>query len=86
MGLQLCFGGDCWCGDVPFCERFRRLLELAENKTLSVRNMFLLGWEADGEAWKWLWRLCVWEEEMLQGCRELLSNVTLQDTISDSWQ
>jgi len=77
---------DCWCGDVPLCERFSRLYVLADNKAITVRNMFFLGWEAGGDAWKWRRWLWVWVEELVAGCRELLSNVTLQDTTTDSWQ
>jgi len=63
------FWCDCWCGGVPFCERFRHLYDLADNKEITVRNMFLLGWEDGGEAWQWRRRLWVWEEECLEECR-----------------
>jgi hypothetical protein len=36
---------------VPFCQRFRRLFDLAENKLHSVATMFSLGW---GGGWKCL--------------------------------
>jgi len=36
---------DRWLGEVPLCQRFSRLFDLAENKSLSVATMFSLGWE-----------------------------------------
>jgi len=47
-GVDTDFWRGCWCGNVPLCERFRRLYELAVNKVVTVRNMFLLGLEVDG--------------------------------------
>ena len=84
-GTKTLFWRDCWCGDAPFCVRFRRLYDLAENKAITVRNMFSLGWEDGGEAWQWRRRLWAWEEELVGECRELLSNVTLQDNTTDAW-
>jgi len=38
------FWPDRWCGDVPFRARFGRLLDLALNKSMTVKDMFTLGW------------------------------------------
>ncbi|MCI03757.1 cysteine-rich receptor-like protein kinase, partial [Trifolium medium] len=61
-GSDTLFWTDPWLGGSPLCERFRRLFDLAENKSSSVAEMASLGWETGGEAWqRQLW---VWEEEM----------------------
>ncbi|GAU23355.1 hypothetical protein TSUD_334020 [Trifolium subterraneum] len=66
-------------------ERFGRLFDLAENKSVSVAEMFLLGWGAGGEAWLWRRPLRVWEEEILGECQTLLLDISLQAHFSDSW-
>jgi hypothetical protein len=76
---------DCWCGDVPFRERFRRLYDLAINKVITVRTMFLLGVDVGGEAWQWRRRLWAWEEDLVEECRALLLTVFLQDSVPDRW-
>lgn len=73
-------------GNVPLCQRFSRLFNLAENKLVSVAIMFSLGWEEGGVAWQWRRCLWAWEDELLVKCRTLLSNVLLQPTVSDVWQ
>jgi hypothetical protein len=70
------FWSDPWVGGTPLCERFGRLYDLAENKSSTVAEMFSLGWEVDGEAWKWRRQLWVWEE-MLRECQTLLLPFTL---------
>jgi len=57
--------------------RFRRLYDLVVIKQVTVRNMFVLGVEVDGEAWQWRRRLWAWEEDLLEECKELLLTVTL---------
>ncbi|MCH83870.1 cysteine-rich receptor-like protein kinase [Trifolium medium] len=52
-GLDTFFWTNPWLGGRPLSERFRRLLDLAENKSSTVAEIFSLGWEADGEAWVW---------------------------------
>jgi hypothetical protein len=47
-GGETNFWRDCWCGNVPFCVRFRRLFDLAINKVVTVRNMFQQGLEVGG--------------------------------------
>jgi hypothetical protein len=59
-------------GDVPLCESFRSLCDLAENKSSTVAEMFASEWEVGGEAWVWRRQLWVWEEEMLSECQTLL--------------
>ena len=72
---------DRWVGDVPLCDRFRRLYDLSENKMAIVAQMFGLGWDAGGEAWKWQRRIWAWVEE----CRILLLTVMLQIDTKDVW-
>ena len=77
---------DRWVGDVPPCRHFSRLFNLAENKLVIVASMFSLGWEEGGGAWQWRMRLWAWEDKMLVECRALISNISLQPNVSDSWQ
>jgi len=42
--------------------------------------------EDGGEEWNWRRRLWVWEEELVEECRTLLTNVVLQQNVSDRWQ
>jgi len=76
-GADTLFWHDAWLGAVPFCVRFRRLFELAVDKSTMVAQMFSRGWEDGGEGWRWRRRLWVWEEEMLRECIILLRNVCL---------
>lgn len=64
---------------MSFRDCFRRLYDLVVDKSITVMNMFLSGWEDGGEAWSWSRRLWVWEEELLDECRALLLTVYLQD-------
>ncbi|CAJ2674496.1 unnamed protein product [Trifolium pratense] len=66
-------------------ERFGRLLDLAENKSASVAEMFVRGWGTGGEAWVWRRQLRAWEE-LLGECQSLLLTISLQDHVSDRWQ
>jgi len=52
-GAYTSFLRDRWCSDVPFCIRFSQLFDLALDKSILVRDKYLLGWEVGGEAWKW---------------------------------
>jgi len=47
--------------------------------------MFQLGWEVNGDAWKWRQRLFAWEEEQVGELCLLLTNVTLQVDKEDRW-
>lgn len=84
-GAATYFWRDRWLEDVPLCQRFGRLFELAEDKSIYVASMFSLGWNEGGEAWKWRRRQWAWEEELVAECRLLLTNVTLQLNVSDTW-
>lgn len=84
-GLNTYFWSDCWVGSVSFMERFRRLFELSIHQNLTVGAMQALGWGEDGEAWRWRRRLFAWEEDLVVEIRNLLSNISLQDSESDVW-
>ena len=79
------FWYDRWLGDVPFCTKFRRLFDLASNKLSTVADMVVPSGEVVGDAWGWRRGLRVWEEEMLEECRQLLNGVVLQFDLSDRW-
>ncbi|GAU40992.1 hypothetical protein TSUD_92170 [Trifolium subterraneum] len=64
-GSDTFFWTDPWVEGIPLCERFGHLFDLAGNKSVSVAEMFALGWGEGGEAWVWRRQLRVWEEEML---------------------
>ncbi|GAU37007.1 hypothetical protein TSUD_150430 [Trifolium subterraneum] len=71
--------------ETPLCERFGRLFDLVENKSVSVAEMFLLGWGTGGEAWLWRRPLRAWEEEMLGECQTLLLDIPLHAHSSNRW-
>jgi hypothetical protein len=48
--------------------------------------MFSLGWGEGREAWGWRRHLVAWEEDLVGECGSLLSNVYLQDNVTDVWQ
>jgi hypothetical protein len=62
-----------------------RLFQLAENKLATVKEMFVLGWEVDGEAWKWRRRLFAWDDGLVGECADRLSSIVLQDDVVDRW-
>ncbi|CAJ2666781.1 unnamed protein product [Trifolium pratense] len=84
--LDTFFWTDPWVDGTSLRERFGRLFDLAENKSASVADMFMQGWEAGGAAWVWRRRLWAWEEELLGECQTLLFTLSLQDHVSDMWQ
>jgi len=47
-----------------------------------IEEMFTLGWEEGGEAWRWRRRLWAWEEDMIVECRHSLDGFVLQSDIS----
>jgi len=49
----------------------------------TVAEMYSLGWGEEGEAWKWRRRLFAWEEEKVQECCDILTNIVLQPNHSD---
>ncbi|GAU14424.1 hypothetical protein TSUD_249640 [Trifolium subterraneum] len=67
-GSDTYFWTDPWVDEIPFCVRFGRLFDLAENKVRTVAERFSLGWGVDGEEWEWRRQLWAWEEEMLREC------------------
>ena len=85
-GEATLFWHDRWCGDVALRERFSKLFDLALNKSITVKDMFLHGWGEGGGGWQWRGRLWVWEEDLLAECRLLLSDVSLQPLSYDVWQ
>ncbi|PNX83053.1 hypothetical protein L195_g039091 [Trifolium pratense] len=66
-------------------KRFKRLFDLAENKSASVAEMFMQGWGSGGEVWAWRRQLRAWEEELLGECQSLLLTISLQDHVLDRW-
>ncbi|GAU12613.1 hypothetical protein TSUD_132230 [Trifolium subterraneum] len=85
-GSDTFFWTDPWVAEIPLCEKFGRLFDLAEAKSATVAEMFASGWGAGGEAWVWRRQLRGWEEEELRECQILLSTLSLQVHSSDSWQ
>jgi hypothetical protein len=79
------FWKDPWLNECPLNHTFARLYDLAENKLISVSDMFELGWAADGNGWRWRRPLRAWEEDLLSNCIVCLSNVVLQVNEKDSW-
>jgi len=83
--LNTYFWSDRWVGTVSLMERFRRLFDLSVHQNLMVGAMHALGWGEDGGAWRWRRRLFAWEEDLTVEIRNLLSNITLQDSETDAW-
>ncbi|GAU25531.1 hypothetical protein TSUD_280160 [Trifolium subterraneum] len=79
-GSGTLFWTDPWVDEIPLCERFGRLFDLAETQSYTVAEMALLGWGASGEAWVWRRQLRGWEEFLLGECQTLLLNISLQVT------
>lgn len=44
-GRNTLFWHDMWVGDIPLCDKFPRLFDLAVDKEGSVEEMSRLGWE-----------------------------------------
>jgi len=61
---------------------FSRLLIQLTTKMTIVTNMFFLGWEEGGEAWKLWRRLLAWEKEHVIECCILLHPIVLQVKMS----
>ncbi|CAJ2630732.1 unnamed protein product [Trifolium pratense] len=85
-GSDTFFWTDPWVDEIPLCQRFGRLFELAETKSRTVAEMFASGWGEGGEAWVWRRQLRAWEEEMLRECQSLFLNMLLQAHSIDRWQ
>jgi hypothetical protein len=67
-GSDTFFWTDPWVDEIPLCERYGRLFDLAETRWCTVAEMFSLGWGAEGDAWVWWRQLRGWEEEDLREC------------------
>ena len=85
-GKNTYFWLDRWVGEIPLCRRFPRLFDVTTNKLSTVAEMYDQDGEDGGEEWNWRRRLWVWEEELVEECRTLLTNVVLQQNVSDRWQ
>ncbi|XP_024636402.1 uncharacterized protein [Medicago truncatula] len=85
-GTATLFWSHRWLEGSPFCVRFPRLFDLAENKTITVASLFYLGTEQEGEGWRWRRRLWAWEELLLEECRALLFDISLVPNVSDTWE
>jgi len=70
---------------VTLMERFMRLYDLSIHQELTMGAMHALGWGENGEAWGWRHRLLAWEEDLVVEIRNLLYNVTLQESGEDVW-
>jgi hypothetical protein len=59
-GTETLFWYDRWIWEVPLCERFSRLFDLTENKSMSVANLLSVDSEQWGVLWRWRRRLWQW--------------------------
>ncbi|GAU46155.1 hypothetical protein TSUD_401590 [Trifolium subterraneum] len=66
-GREALFWKDPWLDDCSLARSFGRLFDLAENKLITVHDMYEAGWGVGGEAWKWRRRLYAWEEDLVFG-------------------
>ena len=85
-GKNTYFWLDTWVGEAPLCRRFARLFDLTTNKLSTVADMLDCSGEDGGAVWSWRRRLWVWEEELVEECMILLTNIVLQTNVSDKWQ
>jgi len=65
--------------DVRYCRMFDHVV----NKCVTVVEIFSLGWEVNGKAWKWRRGLFAWEEGLVRECAEQPSFVVLQVSVSE---
>ena len=84
-GKQTLFWSDVWMGGLSIREMFSRLYDFSLFKDKSVFYMCQLGWEEEGEAWRWRRRLFAREEEVVVELTLLLHNVILQVDNDDRW-
>jgi len=77
-GARTLFWWDPWLDEGILKDRLNRLFYLSNNKMATVVDMFSLGWEEGGEAWKWRRRLITWEEELGSECCAFLLPIVLQ--------
>ncbi|MCI48383.1 receptor-like protein kinase ANXUR2, partial [Trifolium medium] len=55
------------------------------NRSSTVAVVSDLGWGVGGAVWSWRRQLWAWEEEMLEECMTLLSDIVLQPNVVDQW-
>ncbi|GAU28487.1 hypothetical protein TSUD_294900 [Trifolium subterraneum] len=61
------------------------LRKALKGRMSTIAEMSALGWGAGGAAWVWRRQLWAWEEELVEECRVLLSDVVLQDDATNYW-
>ena len=61
-GAETLFWSHRWIGGARLSVRFHHLFDFAENKSITVANLFSMGLARDGEGWSWRRRLWTWEE------------------------
>jgi len=84
MGLTRYFGLiDGWRRLLCVCDSVG-CLSYMKTSPLMWQLCFLLVWSRR-EAWMWRRRLWAREEEMLEGCRTLLLDVSLLVVVTDQW-
>ncbi|GAU24262.1 hypothetical protein TSUD_48500 [Trifolium subterraneum] len=84
-GRSTAFWTDSWLEVGPLARAFGRLYDLADNKHISVADMFEAGWALNGNGWKWRRRLFAWEEDLVAQCVGVLDNFVLQGDATDRW-
>lgn len=52
-GVSSLLWKEPWLNGVSLADRYARLLDLVINKCATVVGLSSLGWEVNGEAWKW---------------------------------
>lgn len=72
------FWTDRWVGEVTLSVKFSRLYLLFDFKGKLVAEMLSLGWGEGGGAWKWWCQLFALEKELVEECRAVLLDVSLQ--------
>ena len=77
------FWTDRWVGEVTLSVRFSRLYLFPDFKGKSRADMLSLGWGEGGGAWKWWRQLFAWEEELVEECKVVLVDVSLQVNIPE---
>ncbi|XP_024642310.1 uncharacterized protein [Medicago truncatula] len=75
------FWFDRWIREAPLRVRFSRLFELTKNKFMSVADLLSVDSKRWGDLWRWIRRLWQWEEELLEECRALLLDVSLNPNV-----
>lgn len=77
------FWEDRWLGEGELLKvRFPRLYSLEVNKTVLVSERLGAGGSV---SWCWRRSLFVWELNLVESLTDLLSRVTIDDNLSDSW-